>query len=74
MKVGDLVKLTGCNPGHGNNEYPKDFEFQKEIGTIISDAGYRTAPYGWVTWWTVFFPTGVYDAREDRLEVINESR
>lgn len=70
MKVGDLVKVIGCNPGFGRHEYPKGFEFRKEIGTIVKKAGYCTYPYGWLDWWTILFPSGAYDAREDRLEVI----
>ena len=70
MKIGDLVKVTGCNPGHGRYDYPDSPEFRKQIGTIIKEAGYFTAPFGWLTWWIVLFPSGAFDAREDRLEVI----
>ena len=70
MKVGDLVKVVGCNPGHGRYPYPEDFEMQNEVGTIIKEAGYFTAPFGWLNWWTILFPSGAFDAREDRIEKI----
>ena len=68
MKVGDLVKvikndmsLVIKTPG------PKDNRFFNQIGTIVNVKDARL-----FRWANVLFPAGLYAAREDALEVINE--
>ena len=69
MKVGDLVKvikndmsLVIKSPG------PKDNNFFDQIGTIIKI--YEPASVG--QWLKVIFPSGIYEAREDAIELISE--
>ena len=70
MKPGDLVKvikndmsLVIKNPG------PKDNKFFNQIGTVIKVYD-RLSWETLFTWCTVLLPAGVYDAREDALELI----
>ena len=70
MKVGDLVKviqndmsLVIKKPG------PKDNKFFNMLGTILKKNNYRL-----FAWYDVLFPSGIYEAREDAIEVVSENR
>jgi len=72
MKTGDLVKvikndmsLVIKKPG------PKNNKFFNQIGTIIKEAPYKYRLY---RWFEVHFPSGVYETREDAVEIISAAR
>ena len=74
MKVGDLVRVVKEDMSlvikvHGQ----KDNLFFGKVGTIIK----LYDPAKWEVanpWYDVLFSAGLYQAREDALEVISESR
>ena len=70
MKAGDLVKVVKNDmslvikyPG------PKDAKFFDQTGIVIKQAkhGYRL-----YCWYKILFPSGLYETREDAVEVISE--
>ena len=72
MKAGDLVRIIKNDmslvikkPG------PKDSKFFDQVGTIIRETPYK---YRLFRWFEVFFNSGIYETREDAIEVINEGR
>ena len=74
MKAGTLVKIVKNDmslvikkPG------PKDSKFFNQVGTIIRETPYK---YRLFRWFEVFFPSGIYETREDAIMVLeeNESR
>ena len=73
MKSGDLVKvvkndmsLVIRNPG------PKDSKFFNQVGTIIRV--YERQKWDTLfSWYRVMFPAGIYEARQEALELIREN-
>ena len=74
MKPGDLVKvvknamsLVIKKPG------PKDDKFFNQVGTITRV--YKRKKWDTLfSWYQVMFPAGIYEARQDTLEVIEEGK
>ena len=74
MRVGDLVKPTDNDmslivPIRGL----KDNKFFNQIGLVLQKVdGPRRS---WISgaWWIVKFPAGIYEVRQDAVEVLNES-
>jgi hypothetical protein len=72
MKAGDLVRVVKNdmsivikNPGL------RDDKFYDKQGIILKKINENFRIY---FWYLVLFPSGIYEAREDAIEVINESR
>jgi hypothetical protein len=68
VKVGDIVRvvlndmsLVIKKPG------PKDSKFFNKLGTIIKCNKYRL-----FNWYDVLFSVGIYEAREDAIEVVSD--
>jgi hypothetical protein len=72
MKTGDLVKVIENDmslilPVQG----PKNNRFFDQIGIVLGENREDCSRlYG--HWWFVKFPAGLYEARSDAVEVINE--
>ena len=69
MKAGDLVKIIKNDmslvikkPG------PKDNKFFDQTGTVIRETAYKYRLY---RWFEILFPSGIYETREDAVEVLN---
>lgn len=68
MKVGDLVRIIKNDMSLAiKKPGPKDNKFFNMLGTILKKHNYRV-----FAWYDVLFPSGIYEVREDAIEVVYE--
>tara|TARA_B100000287_G_C20243541_1_gene627115 strand:+ start:260 stop:472 length:213 start_codon:yes stop_codon:yes gene_type:complete len=70
MKSGDLVSVVKNDMGLVIKcPGPKDNGFFNQTGIVIKESDYKYRLY---SWYLIMFPSGIYEAREDAIKVIND--